>query len=160
MVCRRSASSRRFRRLFEFTLQQLPQHIRYRCPAFERNDSARYLDGYVSLGGKVSTKAIRLRVVSQWADNGDRGTSSLRIDQGGRSLDPRRCRIAGVAALQYLGDEEQLDTLAYQRLEVRDGQTGKLVRELQVKSEDPEIVGIPTSLSFDDGGGLFGPARR
>lgn len=124
-------------------------------PAYERNDAARYLDGYVSLGGEVSTRAVRLRVVSQWADNGDRGTSSLRIDQGGRTLDPRRCRIAGVAALQYLGEESPLDTLAYQRLEVRDGQTGKLVRELQVQGADGQS-GMPWSLSFNAAGSLFG----
>ncbi|WP_145090559.1 NHL repeat-containing protein [Anatilimnocola aggregata] len=126
-------------------------------PSYERNDAARYLDGYVSFGGEVSTKAVRLRVVSQWADNGSpRATASLRIDQGGRSLDPRRCRIAGVAALQYLGDEAKLDTLAYQRLELRDGQTGQVVRELQVTNTNPEITGTPSSLSFNEAGSLFG----
>lgn len=125
-------------------------------PAFERNDAARYLDGYVSFGGEVSTRAIRLRVVSQWADNGERGTASNRIDQGHRSLDPRRCRIAGVAALQYLGEESPLDSLAYQRLEIRDGQTGKLTRELHIPSGDARTSGTPTSLSFAKDGTLYG----
>lgn len=116
-------------------------------PAFERNDAARYLDGYVSLG-ETKTRAVRLRVVSQWADLGERGTFSLRVDQGGRDLDPRRCRIFGVAALQYLGDEAPLDALTYERLEVRDGATGKLVRELPTPAT--------TSLSFRTDGALFG----
>lgn len=155
-------------------------------PAFERNDAARYLDGYVSLGGEVSTRAVRLRVVSQWADNGDRGTASLRIDQGGRDLDPRRCRIAGVAALEYLGNEAPLDELTYERLEVRDGKTGEVLREVSVKpakylevskdgrsrtresSDDgadrsltTSATGLstsaaPSSLSFRSDGALFG----
>lgn len=121
-------------------------------PSFDRNDNARYLDGYVSLGSEVSTRAVRLRVVSQWADNSDRGTASLRADQGGRSLDPRRCRIWGVAALKYLGDEPPLDTLAYQRLEIRDGQSGKLVREIVTKPDATP----PSSLAFRADGALFG----
>lgn len=119
-------------------------------PAYERNDSARYLDGYVAFGREVSTRAVRLRVVSQWADNTDRGTASLRQDLGGRSLDPRRCRIWGVAALEYLGDEPPLDTLAWQRLEVRDGQTGKVIREVTVEPASP------SSLAFGPDGALFG----
>ena len=150
-------------------------------PSFERNEAARYLDGYVAFGGEVATRAIRLRVVSQWADNGERGTSTRRNDQGGQSLDPRHCRIAGVAALQYLGDEFPLESLGHQRLEVRDGKTGAIVRELAVQVAErrkPSGVGeatgagsssaaepggsrrtatsIPTSLAFRSDGTLFG----
>jgi hypothetical protein len=102
-------------------------------PAFERNDCALYMDGYVAFGKEISTRAVRLRVVSQWADNTQRGTASQRRDLGGRTLDPRRCRIWGVAALQYLGKEAPVDTLSSERLEVRDGQTGKLISETLVK---------------------------
>jgi hypothetical protein len=119
-------------------------------PSFERNDHARYMDGYVPFGGEITTRAVRLRVVSQWADNGQRGTSSLRADHGGRSLDPRRCRIWGVAALQYLGDEVPLDALTYQRLDVRDGKTGKLLRELPVDGG-----ASPDSLAFRQDGALL-----
>jgi hypothetical protein len=136
-------------------------------PSFERNEAARYLDGYVAFGGEVTTRAIRLRVVSQWADNGERGTSSRRNDQGGQSLDPRHCRIAGVAALQYLGDEFPLESLTHQRLEVRDGKTGEVVRELAVKpwlghpapaaaAGSPSHIDVPTSLAFRSDGTLFG----
>lgn len=130
-------------------------------PDFNRSDSARYMDGYVDFGGERTTRAIRLRVVSQWADNGERGTSCLRNDLGGRSLDPRRCRIWGVAALKYLGEEPPLDTLAYQRIELRDGQTGKVTREISVK---PPVEGrksagassAPHSLAYRSDGELFG----
>jgi len=124
-------------------------------PAFERNDCARYIDGYVPFGGEITTKAVRLRVVSQWADNNhtpgsNRGTASGRHDRGGQELDPRRCRVWGVAALEYLGEEAPLDTLAFQRLDIRDGQTGDVVRELPVQGSHP-----PVSLAFRNDGALF-----
>lgn len=99
-------------------------------PAFDRNDCARYIDGYVDFGSEITTRAVRLRVVQQWSDNGQRGTASGKRDREGKSLDPRRCKIYGVAALRYLGEEPALDHIAYQRLEVLDGATGKLKREL------------------------------
>ncbi len=134
-------------------------------PAFERNDAALYMDGYVAFGGEVATRAVRLRVVSQWADNGQRGTASLRRDHGGRDLDPRRCRIWGVAALQYLGDEAPLDTLASERLEIRDGQSGKVIRETAVRLSEKLPAGgqeknadsqALTSLAYRPDGTLVG----
>ncbi len=133
-------------------------------PAFERNDCAMYLDGYVPFGGEITTRAVRLRVVSQWADNSQRGTASLRRDHGGRTLDPRRCRVWGVAALQYLGEEAPLDTLSAQRLEVRDGQTGKVISETTVKlaendkadsKQSPVGPAVPVSLAYRADGALF-----
>jgi hypothetical protein len=125
-------------------------------PAFERNDWARYLDGYVSLGGEVSTRAVRLRVTEQWTNLGDRGTATQRFDRGRRELDRRRCRIYGVAALSYLGDEAPLDTLAYRRIELRDGATGKLVREFTANSGGVTAGDSPHSLAYGADGALFG----
>ncbi|MCE9530184.1 MAG: hypothetical protein K8T89_03465 [Planctomycetes bacterium] len=99
-------------------------------PSFARNESARYLDGTVDFGREITTRAIRLRVVRQWADNNDRGTATQRRDRGGQTLDPRRCAIYGVLALRHLGEEPEVDRQAYQRIEVRDGRTGNLIREL------------------------------
>ncbi len=121
-------------------------------PAFSRNDCARYLDGYVDFHQQRETRAVRLRVVKQWADNTDRGTASLRRDLGGRSLDPRRCRIWGVTPLQYLGGEPAVDTQAYQRVETRDGRTGEVLREVS--------AAIDSGLAVSPSGELFGIRER
>ena len=125
-------------------------------PAFERNDWARYLDGYFSLGGEVATRAVRLRVTSQWADLTDRGTATVRIDRGGRELDRRRCSIYGVAALGYLGEEAPLDTLAYRRIELRDSTTGKLRSEFTAHDGSGLSSESPLSLAYRADGVLFG----
>jgi hypothetical protein len=101
----------------------------YYQPAFERNEHARYMDGMVDFHREFETRAVRLRVVEQWLDNGPDYPFGLRYDLGASSLDTRRCRIYGVAPLRYLGGEEKLEPLVYQRLEVRDGETGKLAKE-------------------------------
>ena len=117
-------------------------------PSFARNDCARYLDGYVDFERPRETRAVRLRVIRQWADLGDRGTASHRRDLGGRTLDPRRCRIWGVTALQYLGGEPAVDVQAYQRIETRDGLTGELLREVPAE--------VDSGLSVSPTGELFG----
>ena len=120
-------------------------------PSFTRNECARYLDGTVDFGREISTRAIRLRVIRQWADNissGDRATATQRKDRGGRTLDPRRCVIYGVLALRHLGDEPEVDRLAYQRIEVRDGRTGDVIRELP--------VAIDGDLTVNKDGVLYG----
>lgn len=121
-------------------------------PAFNRNDCARYIDGVVDFGQEINTRAVRLRVVKQWADNshgsGDRQTASQRRDRGGKTLDPRRCIVFGVAALRYLGDEPEVDRIAYQRIEVRDGRTGEVVKEIP--------VAINGGLAAGPDGTLFG----
>jgi len=96
------------------------------------NPGARYLDGYVDIrdDGKrpVATRAIRLRVVEQWMHPGMRNNMGVRPDRGGRTLDTRRCRIFGVAAVEHIGGEI-IDELMYQRLAVYNGATGELLRE-------------------------------
>jgi len=93
-------------------------------PDFNRNDHARYMDGHVNFDKEIKTRAMRLRVVEQWLDNGDY-PHGLRVDQGGRTLDPRRCRIWGVAPLASIGGERPLDRRVYQGLDVVDAQSGK-----------------------------------
>ncbi len=121
------------------------------------NQFARYMDGYVEFREKgelvtLTTRALRIRITEPWMDNADGGC--LRHD--GRSehgvhitesyimnLDTRRCKIYGVIPLQSLGGAPAFDPLLYERVEVRDGTTGKLLREL------------PTQLGW--GGMAFGP---
>ena len=95
------------------------------------NGCARYLDGYVDFGREVSTRAVRLRVVKQW-DTKDHYPSGIREDLGGQTLDTKRCRIFGVAALRYLGGEPAVDSLVTERIEMLDGGTGKVLKEVHV----------------------------
>lgn len=97
----------------------------YYEPDFNRNDCARYMDGYVNFEKEQTTRAVRLRVVSQWLDN-EGYPHGLRKDMGGQTLDPRRCRIFGVAVLANLGGEVPLDTRAYQGLDIIDAKSGRL----------------------------------
>jgi len=96
------------------------------------NPEARYLDGYVDIRDKgkdpVRTRAIRLRVVEQWMHPGMRGLMGVRSDRGGRTLDTRRCRIFGVAALEHIGGEI-VDERMYERLAVYNAVTGEPLRE-------------------------------
>lgn len=110
-------------------------------PGFERNDCARYLDGMVDFGGPVTTRAVRLRVVVQWTDNGERGTASGQRNREARSLDLRRCKVHGVLALKALGAEPALDPVANRRIEVRDGKTGEVKKELPVAAVGGLVVG-------------------
>ncbi|MHC4503303.1 MAG: NHL repeat-containing protein [Planctomycetota bacterium] len=132
-------------------------------PSSNRNMFARYVDGYVDFRDQIETRAVRLRVVEQWLDNGEKNAECRRHD--GRSehglhytqshtakLDTRFCRVEGVAALEYVGGEPAVDPMVYERLEVYDGKTGELVRELPVK------LGWHC-LSFGPGGDLFAVER-
>ena len=111
-------------------------------PSIERNVHGCYMDGYVDFNEIVTTRAVRLRIVEQWLDNGDKNAECRKHD--GRSehgmhytqshtaaLDTRWCRMLGVAALEYLGGESRVDTIVYRRLEIRDGNTGKLLKEFR-----------------------------
>ena len=113
-------------------------------PSFQRNAHARYLDGVVDFHQPIETRAIRLRIVEQWMDNGDKNSECRRHD--GRSehgvhymqshtarLDTRVCRVLGVAPLEYLGGEAPVDSIAYSRLEVYDATDGRLVREVPAR---------------------------
>jgi len=93
------------------------------------NPDARYLDGYVDFGREVSTRAVRLRVVKQW-DTKAHYPSGVRSDQGGQTLDLKRCRVYGIAPLKYLGGETPVDPMGTERLEVLDGTSGKIVGEI------------------------------
>jgi len=123
------------------------------------NVFARYLDGMVDFGGEVETRAIRLRVVEQWLDHGDRNAECRRHD--GRSehgvhytqshtarLDTRLCRIEGVAALQFLDGEAPSAPTAFERLEVRDGATGDLIRDLPLALGWHGMAGGPDGALF------------
>ncbi|NDA68974.1 MAG: hypothetical protein EBY09_20485, partial [Verrucomicrobia bacterium] len=95
------------------------------------NGYARYLDGYVDFGREVSTRAVRLRVIKQW-DTKAHYPSGIREDLGGQTLDTKRCRIFGVAALRYLGGEPAVNPLVTERVEMLDGETGKVLKEVHV----------------------------
>jgi hypothetical protein len=93
------------------------------------NGSARYVDGYVDFGKEIATRAVRLRVVEQWSAKGEY-PFGVRSDRGAQTLDLRRCRVYGVAPLKVLGGEAPADPLTTERLEVIDGATGKILKEL------------------------------
>lgn len=103
----------------------------YYEPDFKQNTFARYMDGYVNFEEEIKTRAIRLRVVEQWLESGHYPLG-LRADQGGRELNPARCRIFGVAPLGYIGGEVPLDTGVYKGLDIFDSQSGKLAETIRV----------------------------
>ena len=111
------------------------------------NGQARYLDGYVDFGKEVKTRAVRLRVVGQWGDRGDRGLMGVRADRGGQEINAARCRIYGVAPLQYIGGEDPVDSLITERIEVCDAATGKITQEIG--------IGKPGPIAFDPAGRLY-----
>ena len=108
------------------------------------NAKARYLDEMVDFGREVTTRAMRLRVVSQFAVPTREGSCAK--DELG--LDPARCRVFGVAALKYLGGEAPVDATVAERLEVVDGASGKIEREIAIRK--------PGELAFALDGTLYG----
>jgi len=122
-----------------FTSRRRMQH-----PNFAgHNAKARYLDEMVDFGREVTARALRLRVVSQFAAPTREGSCAK--DELG--LDPARCRIFGVAPLAYLGGETPVDATAAERIEVVDGTSGKLERELAIAK--------PGELAFAPDGTLY-----
>jgi hypothetical protein len=111
------------------------------------NPAARYVDGYVDFGREVKTRAIRLRVIKQWADKGQSACLGIRIDLGGGTIDLKRCRVWGVAALKYVGGEAPVDTTAFERIEVYDTTSSKLVRTLAMDQ--------PGGIAMNPAGELF-----
>ncbi|GMV79211.1 MAG: hypothetical protein AMXMBFR7_03950 [Planctomycetota bacterium] len=97
-------------------------------PDSGNNAHALYLDGVLDFGRDYETRAIRLRVVKQWGEKGGR-PEGVRHDRGGTQIEPARCRVYGVAALQYLGGEPPVDPIVTRRLAVHDAQDGKLLSE-------------------------------
>jgi hypothetical protein len=110
------------------------------------NAVARYVDGYVDFGREIKTRAVRLRVIEQWSDNGPKARMGVRMDLGGGTLDAKRCRVFGVAALQYLGGEVPVDSLATERIEVYNPHSGKLLDEIPLPQPGQLAVGGDGSL--------------
>jgi hypothetical protein len=119
----------------------------YYHPDANQNHDARYLDGYVDFGRELSTRAVRLRAVEQWADNGDRSLYGVRNDRGGKELEPNRCRVYGLAVVGYAGGEVPVDAKIGERLEVYDATTGKLESEVDIER--------PGRLTYDRQGNLY-----
>ena len=127
-------------------------------PSADCNPFAKYIDGYVDFREVCETRAVRLRIVEPWLDNGDKNAECRRAtewahgvhykDQPCAKLDTLQCHVYGVAPLQYLGGEAPLQAQAGDRLEVYDGQTGALVKQL------PSAIGWH-GLSFGPKGDLY-----
>lgn len=107
------------------------------------NAQARYLDEMVDFGREVTTRALRLRVVSQFAVPTREGSCA----KDGLGIDLARCRIFGVAPLKYLGGEATVDATVAERLEVVDGASGKIEREIVIRK--------PGELAFAPDGRLY-----
>ncbi len=120
-------------------------------PNYNNNAQARYIDGTVDFGKQYETRAVRLRVVAQWRERGGR-PRGVRHDRGATAVNPRRCRIYGVAPLEYLGGEAPVDPLITQRLEEVDAETGKLLHEYP--------SAITGKMAFNHRGELFGIVGR
>jgi len=117
-------------------------------PDENNNNKARYLDACIDFNKEIKTRAVRLRLVEQWFDGGDRNTWGVRADRGGQRIDPKRCRVYGVVPVKYLGGAAPLDPLLTQRVEVYDSKTGNLEHEIHV----PGLGQI----AFNRKGELFG----
>lgn len=129
-------------------ISEYRQERRDRHSGFDScNAAARYLDGYVDFGREVTTRGVRLRVVAQWTDHGERGDAGLRNDLGADSIDATRCRSWGVAALQYIGGEPSVDSAASERLEVYDTSNGQQVGEISLPQ--------PGEVACNQGGDVF-----
>ncbi len=107
------------------------------------NGAARYLDGYVNFGTVQKTRAIRLRITSQWPFGAGR-----RSDLGGGSINHRRCAVYGVAPVAYLGGEYSTGEGLAQSLIAFDWETKELVKELKSPVTGP--------LAVNSKGELFG----
>jgi hypothetical protein len=114
------------------TYEQTRRNFYY--PSDAQDHDSRYVDGYVDFGSEIETRAVRLRIVEQWADGGYQNLMGVRQDRGGQTIDPKRCRVYGVAAMQYIGGEPAIDSRSEQRIEVFDSVSGKLEREVAIKN--------------------------
>jgi hypothetical protein len=119
----------------------------YYQPDSSNNALARYLDGVVDFHRDWETRAVRLRIVSQWGEQPGR-PEGVRSDRGGRTIDPKRCRVYGVTPVEYIGGEPPVDRMVVQRLGIYDGDTGKFEQELPSS--------ITGAIAFNPAGELFG----
>ena len=108
------------------------------------NALARYMDDTVDFGREVRTRAVRIRVVEQWLVHTREGSCA----KDGLDIDPTRCRLFGVAPLEYLGGEAPVDPLVAERIEVYDttGPKARLVKELHLKDAGNLACGPDKSL--------------
>lgn len=108
----------------------------YYQPDPNRNGEAIYMDGYVDFGETIRTRAIRLRILSQWTvrKEGRAGLYGIREDRGGMEMNPSRCHVYGVAPLKSLGGDVPVDPMLAERLEVYDARSGKLLNEFPFKA--------------------------
>ena len=107
------------------------------------NALALYLDDTLDFGEEIQTRALRIRVVAQWATSTREGSCAK--DRLG--LNPSRCRIFGVAPLEYTGGETPVDPLSFERIEVVDGQSGKIEKDFPLRK--------PGYLAFAPDGALY-----
>ncbi|MCY3024623.1 MAG: hypothetical protein NTW87_37095 [Planctomycetota bacterium] len=107
------------------------------------NALAHYLDDMLDFGEEIRTRAVRIRVVAQWATSTREGSCAK--DRLGPN--PARCRIFGVAPLEYAGGETPIDPLCFERVEVVDGQSGKIEKDVPLRK--------PGYLAFAPDGGLY-----
>jgi len=122
----------------------------YYNPSPVQNHDSRYVDGYVDFGSEVKTRAVRLRVVEQWADNGERGTMGVRKDQGEKRIEPNRCRIYGVLPLAYVGGESPVEEGLSERLEIYD-----VASAGEAKQVAEVALPKPGAIAYDPQGRLF-----
>ncbi len=122
---------------------------RYFYPGRQMNADARYLDQYVDFGRDITTRAVRLRIISQWTERaqGREGLYGIREDRGGMTLDPTRAAVHGVVALRHLGGEPPVDPLIAERLETFDWQKREMVGEMPLDGA--------SDLAFAESGELF-----
>jgi hypothetical protein len=119
----------------------------YYQPDSSNNTLARYLDGVVDFHRDWETRAVRLRIVSQWSEQPGR-PEGVRKDRGGRTIDPKRCRVYGVTPVEYVGGEPPVNKMVVQRLCVYDGATGEFQQELPSP--------FTGAIAFNEAGELFG----
>ena len=116
-------------------------------PDANRNIDARYMDGYVDFGDEVKTRAVRLRVVEQWADLGANRPSGGRVDLTAQDIEPARCHVYGVIPLSYVGGEAPVESGLSERIEIYAGADGKLQKEVALEK--------PGAIAYNAQGELF-----
>jgi hypothetical protein len=111
------------------------------------NADALYMNGKVDFGRTVRTRAVRLRAVSPWTTETREGSCA----KGRLQLDPTRCRVFGVAPVQYVGGEVPVDPRVTERIEVIDpdleNRERAIVRDVSIPA--------PGDMEFSQDGRLF-----
>lgn len=129
-------------KITQFVSQRRTNHSGFAA----HNANARYLDETIDFGREIATRAIRLRSVSQWVASTREGCCAKDV----LGIDPARCRVFGVAPLKYLGGEAAVASTVAERLEIVDGTTGKIEREIAIRK--------PAQLAYAPDGTLYAVA--